>query len=112
MILTFSLNCLLPICFRFIDDLIVDGRFMQDELVSEMLEALFVIRGLIVQKTKLISDCNRLLRELLDGLLLESTENKWKFIRACISGLQNHGRERKCRTLLVSHYLYVLLYTL
>lgn len=96
----FILHKLVELLAKFLEVPNIRVRFMQDELVSEMLEALFVIRGLIVQKTKLISDCNRLLRELLDGLLLESTENKWKFIRACISGLQNHGRERKCRTLL------------
>lgn len=78
---------------------------MQHDLLSEMLEALFVIRGLIVQKTKLISDCNRLLKELLDGLLVESTENKWKFIRACISGLQSHRKESKHRTTLVINCL-------
>ncbi|KAL0377636.1 UNVERIFIED_CONTAM: Auxin transport protein BIG [Sesamum radiatum] len=45
--------------------------FMRDQLLSDVLEALIVIRGLIVQKTKLISDCNRLLKDLLDSLLLE-----------------------------------------
>lgn len=74
---------------------------MKDELLSQVLEALLVIRGLIVQKTKLISDCNRLLKDLLDGLMLESTGNKRKFIHACISGLQNHVMEKKGRTKLV-----------
>lgn len=74
---------------------------MRDNLLSEILEALIVIRGLIVQKTKLISDCNRLLKDLLDSLLLESSENKRQFIRACINGLQIHGQERKGRTCLV-----------
>lgn len=74
---------------------------MRDNLLSEILEALIVIRGLVVQKTKLISDCNRLLKDLLDSLLLESSENKRQFIRACICGLQNHGEERKGRTCLV-----------
>lgn len=83
---------------------------MQHDLLSEMLEALFVIRGLIVQKTKLISDCNRLLKELLDGLLVESTENKWKFIRACISGLQSHRKESKHRTTLVINCLLSVLF--
>lgn len=54
-----------------------------------------------MQKTKLISDCNRLLKDLIDSLLLESNENKRQFIRACISGLQIHGEERKGRTSLV-----------
>lgn len=54
-----------------------------------------------MQKTKLISDCNKLLKDLLDSLLLESSENKRQFIRACISGLQTHGEERKGRTSLV-----------
>ena len=74
---------------------------MRDNLLSEILEALIVIRGLIVQKTKLISDCNRLLKDLLDSLLLESSENKRQFIRACINGLQIHREERKGRTCLV-----------
>lgn len=74
---------------------------MRDNLLSEILEALIVIRGLIVQKTKLISDCNRLLKDLLDSLLLESNENKRQFIRACVNGLQIHGEERKGRTCLV-----------
>lgn len=74
---------------------------MRDSLLSDVLEALIVIRGLIVQKTKLISDCNRLLKDLLDSLLHESSENKRQFIRACISGLQIHGKEKKERTCLV-----------
>jgi hypothetical protein len=82
---------------------------MQDNLLSEILEALIVIRGLIVQKTKLISDCNRLLKDLLDSLLLESNENKRQFIRACICGLQNHREERKGRTCLV--WMTYLFYT-
>lgn len=77
------------------------ARFMQRELLSQVLEALLVIRGLIVQKTKLISDCNRLLKDLLDSLLLESPGNKRQFIRACISGLQKHAKEKKGRTSLV-----------
>lgn len=90
------------ILISFLSFLICLGaRFMRDNLLSEILEALIVIRGLIVQKTKLISDCNRLLKDLLDGLLLESSENKRQFIRACICGLQIHGEERKGRTSLV-----------
>lgn len=71
---------------------------MRDNLLSEVLEALIVIRGLVVQKTKLISDCNRLLKDLLDSLLQESSENKRQFIRACICGLQIHGDEKKGQT--------------
>ncbi|ONM53830.1 Auxin transport protein BIG [Zea mays] len=71
---------------------------MSDRLLSEVLEAFLVIRGLVVQKTKLINDCNHLLKDLLDSLLLESTENKRQFIRACISGLQRHVKEKKRRT--------------
>jgi len=74
---------------------------MREDLLSEILEALIVIRGLIVQKTKLISDCNRLLKDLLDSLLLESTDNKRQFIRACINGLQIHAKEKKRRACLV-----------
>lgn len=77
------------------------GRFMREQLLSEILEALIVIRGLIVQKTKLISDCNRLLKDLLDSLLLESSENKRQFIQACINGLQIHGQDKRGRTSLV-----------
>lgn len=74
-------------------------RFMKDGLLSQVLEALLVVRGLVVQKTKLIGDCSRLLRDLLDSLLQESFENKRHFIRACIAGLQTHGRIKKDRTL-------------
>jgi E3 ubiquitin-protein ligase UBR4 len=85
---------------------------MRNNLLSDVLEALIVIRGLIVQKTKLISDCNRLLKDLLDSLLLESSENKRQFIHACICGLQIHGEERKGRACLVwineLHYLVLL----
>jgi hypothetical protein len=37
----------------------------------------------------------------LDSLLLESSENKRQFIKACINGLQIHGKERKGRACLV-----------
>lgn len=70
-------------------------------MLSEVLEALLVIRGVIVQKTKLISDCNKLLKDILDGLLLESSKNKRHFMRACVSGLQKRSEERNGRTSLV-----------
>lgn len=80
---------------------------MREQLLSEILEALIVIRGLIVQKTKLISDCNRLLKDLLDSLLLESSENKRQFIQACINGLQIHGQDKRGRTSLVCQKVHV-----
>lgn len=94
----FILHKLIELLSKFLELPNIRSRFMRDRLLSQVLEALLVIRGLIVQKTKLISDCNRLLRELLDSLLQESNENKRHFIRACVSGLQSHGRERKGRT--------------
>nr|GEV36241.1 auxin transport protein BIG [Tanacetum cinerariifolium] len=72
----------------------LDNRFMREQLLSEVLEALIVIRGLIVQKTKLISDCCRLLKDLLDSVLLENAKNKKHFIQACIGGLQIHEEKR------------------
>lgn len=68
---------------------------MKEELLAQVLEAFLAIRGLVVQKTKLIGDCGRLLRELLDSLLEESYDNKRHFIRACVSGL---SRDRNGRT--------------
>lgn len=97
------ISCFLAIHF--------DARFMRDNLLSEILEALIVIRGLIVQKTKLISDCNRLLKDLLDSLLLESNENKRQFIRACICGLQIHGEEKKGRACLVYCLTFFFFYS-
>ncbi|XP_077214481.1 auxin transport protein (BIG) [Tasmannia lanceolata] len=94
----FILHKLIELLSKFLEVPNIRSRFIRDELLSQVLEALLVIRGLIVQKTKLISDCNKLLKDLLDSLLLESTENKRHFIRACISGLQNHVEEGKGRT--------------
>ncbi|XP_022962536.1 auxin transport protein BIG [Cucurbita moschata] len=96
----FILHKLIELLGKFLEIPNIRSRFMWDNLLSEVLEALIVIRGLVVQKTKLISDCNRLLKDLLDSLLLESNDNKRQFIRACISGLQIHGEERKGRTCL------------
>ncbi|EEF36461.1 ubiquitin-protein ligase, putative [Ricinus communis] len=96
----FILHKLIELLGKFLEVPNIRSRFMRDNLLSDILEALIVIRGLIVQKTKLISDCNRLLNDLLDSLLVESSENKRQFIRACISGLQIHGKERKGRTCL------------
>ncbi|KAM6549341.1 hypothetical protein CsatB_021017 [Cannabis sativa] len=96
----FILHKLIELLGKFLEVPKIRSRFMKDDLLSEVLEALIVIRGLIVQKTKLISDCNRLLKDLLDSLLLENSENKRQFIRACICGLQIHGDERKKRTCL------------
>ncbi|KAH7416528.1 hypothetical protein KP509_14G095600 [Ceratopteris richardii] len=73
--------------------------FMRDGLLSQVLEALLIVRGLVVQKTKLISDCSRLLRDLLDGLLQESFDNKRYFIQACTAGLQTHVKLKNDRTL-------------
>ncbi|XP_020102857.1 auxin transport protein BIG isoform X2 [Ananas comosus] len=92
------LHKLIELLNKFLEIPNIRARFMQDELLSEVLEAFLVIRGLIVQKTKLISDCNRLLKDLLDSLLQESTANKRQFIRACISSLQNHAKEKKGRS--------------
>ncbi|XP_050383808.1 auxin transport protein BIG [Argentina anserina] len=96
----FILHKLIEMLGKFLEVPNIRSRFMRDNLLSEILEALIVIRGLVVQKTKLIGDCNRLLKDLLDSLLLESSENKRQFIRACIFGLQNHGEESKGRTCL------------
>ncbi|CAN1826681.1 Auxin transport protein BIG [Linum perenne] len=96
----FILHKLIELLGKFLEVPNIRSRFMRDNLLPDILEALIVIRGLVVQKTKLISDCNRLLKDLLDGLLLESSENKRQFIRACISGLQIHAKERKPRTCL------------
>ncbi|KAK8459521.1 hypothetical protein SEVIR_2G160200v4 [Setaria viridis] len=94
----FILHKLVELLNKFLEIPNIRARFMSDRLLSEVLEAFLVIRGLVVQKTKLINDCNRLLKDLLDSLLLESTENKRQFIRACISGLQKHVKEKKRRT--------------
>ena len=84
---------------------------MKDGLLSQVLESLLVVRSLVVQKTKLISDCGHLLKELLDGLLEESFENKRHFVYACITGLQAHVKTRKDSTLMVSVAI-VCLYSL
>ncbi|KAK4477539.1 hypothetical protein RD792_016768 [Penstemon davidsonii] len=94
----FILHKLIELLGKFLEVPNIRSRFMRDRLLSDVLEALIVIRGLIVQKTKLISDCNRLLKDLLDSLLLESNENKRQFIQACVGGLQIYGEERKGRT--------------
>ncbi|KAE9590312.1 hypothetical protein Lal_00028044 [Lupinus albus] len=96
----FILHKLIELLSKFLEVPNVRSRFMRDDLLSEVLEALIVIRGLIVQKTKLISDCSRLLKDLLDSLLLENSENNRQFIKACINGLQIHGEERKGRACL------------
>ncbi|KAF8656506.1 hypothetical protein HU200_060675 [Digitaria exilis] len=96
----FILHKLVDLLNKFLEIPNIRARFMSDRLLSEVLEAFLVIRGLVVQKTKLINDCNHLLKDLLDSLLLESTENKRQFIRACISGLQKHVKEKKRRTTL------------
>ncbi|CAL5080495.1 unnamed protein product [Urochloa decumbens] len=94
----FILHKLVELLNKFLEIPNIRARFMSDRLLSEVLEAFLVIRGLVVQKTKLINDCNRLLKDLLDSLVVESTENKRQFIRACISGLQKHVKEKKRRT--------------
>ncbi|GAB4828001.1 hypothetical protein Ancab_040036 [Ancistrocladus abbreviatus] len=94
----FILHKLIELLGKFLEVPNIRARFMRDNLLAEILEALIVIRGLVVQKTKLISDCNRLLKDLLDSLLQESSENKRQFIRACICGLQIHQEEKKGQT--------------
>lgn len=94
----FILHKLIELLGKFLEVPNIRSRFIREQLLSDILEALIVIRGLIVQKTKLISDCNRLLKDLLDSLLLESNENKRQFVQACIGGLQVHGEDKKVRT--------------
>jgi hypothetical protein len=83
-------------------------RFIKDGLLSQVLESFLVVRSLVVQKTKLISDCGHLLKDLLDGLLEESFENKRHFIYACINGLQSHVKDKKDSTLMVSVASYYM----
>lgn len=94
----FILHKLIELLGKFLEVPNIRSRFMREQLLSDVLEALIVIRGLIVQKTKLISDCNKLLKDLLDSLLLESDENKRQFIQACIGGLQVYTENRKERS--------------
>ncbi|CAH9092629.1 unnamed protein product [Cuscuta epithymum] len=94
----FILHKLIELLGKFLEIPNIRSRFMREHLLSEVLEALIVIKGLVVQKTKLINDCNKLLKDLLDSLLLERDENKRQFIQACISGLQIHGDESRGRT--------------
>ncbi|KAK9067154.1 hypothetical protein SSX86_014479 [Deinandra increscens subsp. villosa] len=94
----FILHKLIELLGKFLDVPNIRSRFMREQLLSEVLEALIVVRGLIVQKTKLISDCSRLLKDLLDSLLLESAENKKHFIQACIGGLLTHGEDKRGRS--------------
>ncbi|KAL8161170.1 hypothetical protein V2J09_012659 [Rumex salicifolius] len=94
----FILHKLIELLGKFLEVPNIRARFMRDNLLSEVLEAIIVIRGLVVQKTKLISDCYKLLKDLLDSLLQESSENKRQFIRACIHGLQIHAYEKKGQT--------------
>lgn len=94
----FILHKLIELLGKFLEVPNIRARFMRDNLLSEVLEAIIVIRGLVVQKTKLISDCYKLLKDLLDSLLQESGENKRQFIRACIHGLQIHADEKKGQT--------------
>ncbi|GER49260.1 E3 ubiquitin-protein ligase UBR4 [Striga asiatica] len=91
----FILHKLIELLGKFLEVPNIRSRFMREKLLSDVLESLIVIRGLIVQKTKLICDCNRLLEDLLESLLLESNENKRQFIQACIGGLQVHGEDKK-----------------
>ncbi|KAG6555165.1 hypothetical protein Mapa_003204 [Marchantia paleacea] len=94
----YILHKLIELLSKFLQVPNIRTRFMKENLLAQILEALLALRGLVVQKTKLTGDCGRLLRELLDGLLQESYENKRQFIRACICGLQSHSREKKDRT--------------
>lgn len=94
----FILQKLIELLGKFLEIPNIRARFMRDNLLFEILEAFIVLRGLIVQKTKLIGDCSQLLKDLLDGLLLESSENKRQFIRACICGLRINAEERRGRT--------------
>lgn len=91
----YILHKLIELLSKFLQLPNIRTKFMKEELLAQILEALLAIRGLVVQKTKLIGDCGRLLRELLDSLLQESYENKRHFIRACISGL---SRDRNGRS--------------
>ncbi|KAF9616622.1 hypothetical protein IFM89_030791 [Coptis chinensis] len=74
----FILHKLIELLSKFLEIPNIRSRFMRVDLLSEVLEALLVIRGLIVQKTKLISDCNKLLKDLL---VLNKAHTQEEFIR-------------------------------
>nr|GFA15542.1 auxin transport protein BIG [Tanacetum cinerariifolium] len=64
----FILHKLTELLGKFLDIPNNKSRFMREQMLSKVLEALIVIRGFIVQKTKLISDSSQLLKDLLDSL--------------------------------------------
>eukprot|EP00850_Spirogloea_muscicola_P019673 SM000196S05365 [mRNA] locus=s196:186709:205871:+ [translate_table: standard] len=87
----FVLHKLALLMTKFIRLSTVRDRLLEQRLLPPILEALLSLKGLVVQKTKLTSDCMRLLQELLNKLLEQSPKSKADFIRACILDLQQHS---------------------
>ena len=50
----------------------------------------FSVRNIVIQKTKLTTDCTDILKQLMDMLITESDSDKRSFISACLS---NFGHE-------------------
>nr|GEW32529.1 auxin transport protein BIG [Tanacetum cinerariifolium] len=108
----FILHKLIELLGKILDIPNIRSRFLREQFLSEVLEALIVIRGLIMQKTKLINDCKWILKDLLDSLLLKNAEKK-HFSQACIGGLQIHEEKSGRRSIttwedLTTHFLIQL----
>jgi len=70
-------------------------RFKESEtLLNDMLDNFLHVQSLIVQKTKLIDDCAKLLRATFASISSESEQDKRRFCMACVLALEKHRHGR------------------
>jgi E3 ubiquitin-protein ligase UBR4 len=86
----YALKTLVDILSSFLDIPTIKQKFKRSKLVEHLLDGFLYLRGLILQKNKLIDDSCKQLSSLLDKMHAETDEDNKSFIVACSEALTKH----------------------
>ena len=89
----YALYTLIEILLSFLDIPSIRRKFKSDQLMIPLLDGFLSLRGIIVQKTKLIDDSGQAILALLKSLTTNEQDNQL-FMVACIKALEKHRTGR------------------
>src|SRR5690606_25619142 len=84
------LKTMLDILSSFLDISTVRQKAKRENFMENLLNAFLSLRGVTVQRTKLIEDSCKTLSNLLDKLKGDNVEDQKLFIVACVKALRKH----------------------
>jgi E3 ubiquitin-protein ligase UBR4 len=88
----------LEILVSFLDVPEIKLRFKQWNLMEQILDSFLTLRGIIVQKNKLIDDSSKLMSDIMDKIKSDSEEDQKAFMVACIKSLDKHRDSNRIQT--------------